>query len=307
MEQEILIKSFIGKNSDVIYSKMNKKGSFNIYSMLFTSMYFLYRKMYLIGIISSILQYVIAEFVNNIFVSLACFVIWGFAFYPLYKMHVNRKVEKITAKEFIEEDIKKKGGTSIGVVIIIPVILVVVLLASIGTIIMNSAMKTIDNNYNNTTTTNASKYYSYNGAKIKYGNEWQEENVEFLGKQYKALGQKNGDIVIISWSVANISDETLDYSLSNVRQQLYDEWINKENTVYSDNGILIIKQTNEFKKLFKNLYYAYYEVYNNIYFRNYTILNSSNSTALSLMVVFENPITDIEEEKIIEMLKTVDF
>lgn len=304
MEQENIIKSFIGKNSEVIYSKINKKGSFNIYSMLFTFMYFLYRKMYIIGIISFVLQSLIAEVVNNIFVSLACFVIWGFAFYPLYKMYVNRKVKKITAKEFTEEEIKKKGGTSVGAAIIVPVILIVILLASIGIEIMNSAMETINNNDNNT---NTSKYYSYNGAKIKYGNEWQEEYVSAGNEIDKALCEKNGDIIIICLKVSDISDATTDYSLSNDRQELYNTWKNAEEEVYSANGISIIKESNGFKKLSNDLYYAYLEIYSNRYIRGYTLLDYKSSTAISITVISDVSLTNSEEEKINEMLKTVEF
>ena len=269
-------------------------------------MYFLYRKMYLIGFISWILQSLIAEFVNNIFISLACFVIWGFAFYPLYKMHVNRKIKKITAKEFTEEDIKKKGGTSVGAAIILPVVLIVILLASIGIKIMNSVLETADNNDNNTTT-NTSKYYSYNGAKIKYGNEWQEEYVSAEDETDKALCEKNGDIIIICLKVSDISDATTDYSLSNDRQELYNAWKNAEEEVYSANGISIIKESNEFKELSNDLYYAYLEIYSNRYIRGYTLLDSKNSTAISVMVLSDTSLTNSEEEKINEMLKTVEF
>jgi len=306
MEQENIIKNFIGKNSDVIYGKMNKKGSFNIYSMLFTSMYFLYRKMYLIGIISFVLQSLIAEFVNNIFISLACFVIWGFAFYPLYKMHVNRKIKKLTAKEFAEEDIKRKGGTSIGAAIIIPGILVVILLASMGIKIMNSALENIDNNDDNTTT-NTSKYYSYNGAKIEYGNGWELGYLETGEQEYKALVKKDGNIVIACLEVFNIDDGISNYSLENTRKEYYNEWINIMSSVYSDNDITISKQSNEFIKISNNLYYAYYEINIDKNVREYLILNTSNNTVASFTLGYEKSITNEEEKEIIKMFETIEF
>ena len=33
--EDILAKKFIGKNADIIYNKMEKKGSFNVFCMLF--------------------------------------------------------------------------------------------------------------------------------------------------------------------------------------------------------------------------------------------------------------------------------
>lgn len=39
--EDILVKKFIGKNADVIYSKMEKKGSFNVFCM-FLSFFIFY-------------------------------------------------------------------------------------------------------------------------------------------------------------------------------------------------------------------------------------------------------------------------
>ena len=64
--EENIVKSFIGKKSDAMYEKMQKKGSFNIFSMLFSSFYFMYRKMYLIGIVIFIIQYILTQLLENI-------------------------------------------------------------------------------------------------------------------------------------------------------------------------------------------------------------------------------------------------
>ncbi len=305
---EILIKKFIGKNADVIYDKMEKKGSFNIFCMLFSFFYFLYRKMYLVGLISFLIQAVIANYIKNVFVSIICMIILGFIFYPLYKIHIRRKISKIREKVTTEEEInnmcEKKGGTSIVAAIIIPVILILVLIASLGMKVLDSATDNINNQNNNS---NISNYYSYNGAKIKYDNEWQQEYVGLGEQTYTALCEKNGDIIIVCLQVADINDGLTDYSINSNRQKLYDELINSENATYSTNGIAISKQTYGFKKLFDNTYYEYHEIYKNGYVRTYTIINVENNTAASLMIVSESNITDIEDAKINELLRTIEF
>ena len=107
--EENLVKAFINKNADKIYDKMNKKGSFNIYAGLFGIYYFLYRKMFLYSFIIFLIQIVVANLLNALKVSdffsiLVTFVISGFLFYPLYKMHIKNKIEKIMAKTQNQEE-----------------------------------------------------------------------------------------------------------------------------------------------------------------------------------------------------------
>lgn len=307
--EDILVKKFIGKNADVIYDKMEKKGSFNVFCMLFSFFYFLYRKMYLIGLISFLLQSLIANYVKNIFVSIICMVIWGFIFYPLYKFHITRKINKIKETVNTEEEINsmctKRGGTSIIAAIIVPLILIIILIASVGMKILDSANDTINNQNNNNS--NTANYYSYNGVTVKYGNDWQEEYVGVGGQTYRALCEKDGSIIIISLQAVDLNDGVTDYSLSSERQKLYDELIDTEATTYSANGISISRQTYGFKQLFNNMYYEYHEIYQDSYVRTYTILNSENNTGASLMVISDSSITNMKESNINEVLKTIQF
>lgn len=120
--------------------------------------------------------------------------------------------------------------------------------------------------------------------------------------------KKNGDIIIICLGVNDISDGVTDYSLSSKRQELYDGLIDSVSKTLYESNISISKQSNEFKELFENTYYAYREIYNNSYVRrDYTILNSENNKAASLVVISDNSITDLEEENIIKMFKTIEL
>lgn len=191
-------------------------------------------------------------------------------------------------------------------IIAIVVIAVLILIGSLGMKIMDSAEETTGNQ-NSNNISNTTNNYSYNGATIKYGEGWQQEYVGIGEQKYKALCEKDGDIIIVCLQVLDISDGISDYSLNSKRQELYDEIIALETATYSSQGITINKQTNEFKELSNNLYYAYYEVYNNSYARSYTILNSANDTGASFLVISDNPLTDLEDTNINEMLKTIEF
>lgn len=150
--EEKRIKSFIGNNANKIYSQMQIEGSFNIYCMLFSTFYFMYRKMYLVGTISFAFQYVITNFIeNNVLknvLTLAVAIICGFIFYPLYKSHINRKLKKLDLETVTEEQLNRKGGTSISSIFIIPVILIVILISSTGMYIYNTATNSVDNENN---------------------------------------------------------------------------------------------------------------------------------------------------------------
>ena len=192
-------------------------------------------------------------------------------------------------------------------IIAIVVIAVLILIGSLGMKIMDSAEETTGNQ-NSNNISNTTNNYSYNGATIKYGEGWQQEYVEIDTQKYKAICEKNGDIIIICLGVNDISDGVTDYSLSSKRQELYDGLIDSVSKTLYESNISISKQSNEFKELFENTYYAYREIYNNSYVRrDYTILNSENNKAASLVFISDNYITDLEEENIIKMFKTIEL
>ena len=132
--EENLVKKFIGEKAEVMYEKIQKKGSFNIFAALFTVFYFLYRKMYLAALLVFIAQGIVVDAKNG-YITIAFMILIGFLFYPIYKIHIDGKINKIKEQTSNEEEIEKmcteKGGTSIAalLVLLIPVILLVVILA----------------------------------------------------------------------------------------------------------------------------------------------------------------------------------
>lgn len=147
---ENLIKYFIGKNSDTIYPKMNVKGSFNVFAFFFTSMYFIYRKMYLVGIISFIIEIIIFLLVSlSPTIASLLFLIYriacGALFYPLYKSHVENKISNITEESNGNDDLVnlciQKGGISVIAVILLiflPLIIILpLILVGVGISLFN--------------------------------------------------------------------------------------------------------------------------------------------------------------------------
>ncbi len=126
-----------------IYDKAHSK-KFNWCSAIFGPAYFLYRKMYLTGTLLVILSFLItilstflvtklgmASFAIAGVISLLLIIIYGFAFYPLYRNFVRGKLNKfkqtITDNSQLLNEASKKGNTSVIAVILYFIISPIVL------------------------------------------------------------------------------------------------------------------------------------------------------------------------------------
>ena len=116
---EELLKSFIGKN----YEKITTK-PFNFAGFFFTTFYMFYRKMFLYGILLSILFLIIYNIINNFLIMIALSVAFGLCINKFYIYNAKKKIEKIKNKnpqknsDEIKAICSKKGGTSVGLVIL---------------------------------------------------------------------------------------------------------------------------------------------------------------------------------------------
>lgn len=127
VDEEELLKSFIGKN----YEKISTR-PFNFAAFFFTSFYFLYRKMFLYGLITFVVNLLISNyinfFVNNLVIfviafvmlSLTLSVLSGLFANKLY-LHWSKKQVKKIKEQHINKDINEvkficnvKGGTGFG-------------------------------------------------------------------------------------------------------------------------------------------------------------------------------------------------
>lgn len=317
MEKETIIKKWIGKNTETMYPKLNGQFSFNIFSMLFSILYFVYRKMYLEAFIIFIIQSIINYFTNHIVVHLICMVVYGFLFYPLYKMHIERKIQQLKldtlAENEVEEICKTKGGTSITAVVIvvlsIVLILVTMFVTGMGMIIFDSATKEmenvlnhndyqLDNNYDTNSNTSSKKSYSNNGITLKYNNKWQEKYMTTTQGNQKVIANSNNALI---WAYTAQKDGINDYTLRENREELYE--------VFRDglaSEMTLTKQSYSFDYFYNGLYLAYFEVGVGEYMREYILLNPNDSTVAIVFAKSTSTLTGIEDE-ILEILKTIEF
>ena len=134
---------------DKLYEKANTK-KFSIPAFFFGSLYYLYRKLYLPGfvflLISCLIPIIGLSLIPTLpvapliatLIALIMQIIYGFAFYPLYKSHINGKLAKskneVQSPNQLLDIAKNKGGKSI---------LFVVLGILLNTIITGIAITTI--------------------------------------------------------------------------------------------------------------------------------------------------------------------
>ena len=183
MNEEILLKSFIGEKYDKI---KNKK--FSIPAFLFGGLYYAYRKLYILGFILYILTALITTLLpsnaNNILLKIFLYIVLstacGICFKPIYMLFSKYKITKIQKQnlqnpEDLLKDCKRKGKTSF-----IAVIVVIILYAiCINFIMSKSNTKThTSNKYNLETET--SKELSIDSNK-ELSRVTPKENGEYSG------------------------------------------------------------------------------------------------------------------------------
>lgn len=143
VDQEELIKIWIGDKAHEMYPKMKRTYAFNWCAMFFGVFYLAYRKMYLIALIAYLIVGVLSKIGSE--ATLLFWIAIGFAFYPLYKWDINRKLKDCEYQhkslEETKEFARKKGGTSVGAVFVclIPtLILLAILIISTSMLVMAS-------------------------------------------------------------------------------------------------------------------------------------------------------------------------
>ena len=195
-----------------LYDKANKR-KFSIPSFFFGGIYYLYRKLYLFGFIFMLVSCIIPIIGMTIIstnltkpsgmilpsilttiLPIIVNIIYGFAFYPLYKNDINQKLNKykneVQSPTQLIDLAKQKGGTSILFVIlgillssIISTIAITTILASslktlVNGLFNNSPVQnTLNNNIINETTT-YDVYNFYNDYSFEYDSSKWTENAD---------------------------------------------------------------------------------------------------------------------------------
>ena len=133
-ENEKYIEAYIGEDYKII-----KKSPFNIWAFLLNWMYFLYRKLYITGIIGLIITALVAFFFTEYFLiyAIVTLVVLGIGFNPYYSLVVKGRVNKILndyegSDSFsLEQLCREFGGVNVAMALIIYFIFLVVIVLSI--------------------------------------------------------------------------------------------------------------------------------------------------------------------------------
>ena len=309
-------KTWMGK----LYSKAQKR-KFSIPAFFFGGLYFLFRKLYLIGIIILLItitlptlaivpmfseKFDIAALLSSSsilsIVSLLLNILYGFLFYPLYKKHVENKLKKYKNEAQNPSQLidiaSHKGGTSILAVIVswlglglLSGIMFSLLLAPI----MNFKPQLPNNNSNNlinnevTEEPNASYelFNFYNDYSIEYNSsKW------FLNSADNSLVNGNYKLSYIQ-SLENLSSVGYDLTTENGRSSFFTFLYNQFSAQIDSNTNLELGSSN-FSKV-NNIYFAYLDlVYATSIERCYFILIPEEDTFIEL--ILSNADTVISDE-----------
>lgn len=309
-------KAWMGK----LYSKAQKR-KFSIPAFFFGGLYFLFRKLYLIGIIILLItitlptlaivpmfseKFDIAALLSSSsilsIVSLLLNILYGFLFYPLYKKHIENKLKKYKNEAQNPSQLidiaSHKGGTSILAVIVswlglglLSGIMFSLLLAPI----MNFKPQLPNNNSNNLINNEVTEepnvsyelFNFYNDYSIEYNSsKW------FLNSADNSLVNGNYKLSYIQ-SLENLSSVGYDLTTENGRSSFFTFLYNQFSAQIDSNTTLELGSSN-FSKV-NNIYFAYLDlVYATSIERCYFILIPEEDTFIEL--ILSNADTVISDE-----------
>jgi hypothetical protein len=172
-EDEDLLEAFIGEDYKII-----KKHTFNIWALFFGWVYFIYRKLYVIGTLGLALTLAVLMLFSKIFIFYLILVMFacGFIFNPVYIFIAKKKIEIIkldnpdSDRYTLSNIAMSKGGVNLPVALIIYFVFMVVLFFMMITIYYNKDHNTKyweENSENQATCINLIKI-AYNNIEEEY-------------------------------------------------------------------------------------------------------------------------------------------
>ena len=239
---EALLEDFIQNNSEKII-----KRNFNLAALFFNSIYMLYRKMYIEGIILiviSIISFYLSILINTkiflgyLIANFVIAVVLCFIFNKLYINSCKRKINNIKKKHKtisvseLRTLCKKKGGTSLIIAIIIPIIISIV-----STIIFNTLFPIDSEDFSNKlsnlltipSSNNKNTKNSNNSNNKDNNNENNENNIDLnnlkyvdtislnekVTMDYLAIFKQTNSNLVYKYDYSKVTDETKEKSYCN--------------------------------------------------------------------------------------------
>ena len=313
-----------------LYDKANKR-RFSIPSFFFGGIYFLYRKLYLFGFIFMLvscitpiigMNMILTNLSNpstmillSIFITLLPIIIniiYGFAFYPLYKNNINQKLNKykneVQSPAQLIDIAKQKGGTSILFVIlgvllssvISTVALTTILTSSLNTLVNglfnnNSIQNTLNNNINEISNEHVTYdvYNFYNDYSFEYDSSKWTKNAD------NKLVYDNYALSYIQ-SIENIASAGFDINQSQGRSTFFTYLYNLFSSQIDSTTTTLELGSSTF--IYDNgIYYSYFDlVYATSIERCYFVLIPEDDIFMEFILSNNDTvISDMENEEVI--------
>ena len=313
-----------------LYDKANKR-RFSIPSFFFGGIYFLYRKLYLFGFIFMLvscitpiigMNMILTNLSNpstmillSIFITLLPIIIniiYGFAFYPLYKNNINQKLNKykneVQSPTQLIDLAKQKGGTSILFVIlgvllssvISTVALTTILTSSLNTLVNglfnnNSIQNTLNNNINEISNEHVTYdvYNFYNDYSFEYDSSKWTKNAD------NKLVYDNYALSYIQ-SIENIASAGFDINQSQGRSTFFTYLYNLFSSQIDSTTTTLELGSSTF--IYDNgIYYSYFDlVYATSIERCYFVLIPEDDIFMEFILSNNDTvISDMENEEVI--------
>ncbi len=125
INRDELLNAYASKNANKVYNR-----SWNWSAFLFAPVYYLYRKMWIEGLILLILNYIVNNFISNGIVSFILVIVIGVVasllFSKLYTKKANHKIDLILSTNPSRDqallECQRRGGTAVWVAVIVGLI-----------------------------------------------------------------------------------------------------------------------------------------------------------------------------------------
>ena len=272
----VFVKNWMGN----LYEKAHSK-KFNWSAALLGGIYFLYRKMYLTGILFSILQVLIISLLTfltarigmaslgiSVVFSILLILIYGFSFYPLYRNFVQNKLKKykqtITDNSQLLNIALTKGNTSV-VSVILYCIIMPIIIAIIYSILFTVGLINLGNNLSNLNTNEtpieddipATDIQLFN-FKDDYILEY-DSNVWYLDEEHNTL-TKGDYTLLFAQTISNVSNlYNADVTSPSGRSTLLGTLLNSLETQAAARNLSVEAGVSNFV-MGTNAYYGYIDV-----------------------------------------------
>ena len=248
-EEDRYVKAYIGEDY-----KMVKKYFFNIWAFLFNWIYFLYRKLYITGIIGLIITFIVVMFFKSsllIYLGIVS-VLSGLLFNKYYIFIIKNRINKIN-DEFegsdtysIEDVCKEKGGVRIIPALItyfVFLAIIVLSLTNLNLTLGSHKNKFFKQNSENEANCNSLIKTAYSDIEENFaGNKVQEAECKIVkntSKEYRLFfkTESDGKIIYFYYKTSDGSigyvGNTLELSKLEMKSKLTDEEKQRKNTLSS--------------------------------------------------------------------------